>query len=78
MVPGDSGHYIVYPSRTKDFDRWARAKSTIEVKNCEIHTLIQPLSRRFPSLCFVDSELCLDNGLIDSHFIVDGRSRAWS
>ena len=78
MVPGDSGRYIVYPSRTKDFDRWARAKDAIEVKNCEIHTLIQPLSRRFPSLCSVKSELCLDAGLIDSQFIVDGRSRAWS
>ena len=68
---------MVDAERAVRWNRFSRARFRLEVKNYQIHELIGPLSRFYPALCFVNAELCLDDGTVLSAFAHRGRVTTW-
>ena len=50
----------------------------MEVKNYDVYELLLPVSRFYAELCFINSELSLDDGEISAMYIARGRSTKWS
>src|SRR5262249_47563350 len=50
----------------------------LEVKNYQIHEMIRPLSTFYPAVCFVNAELCLDDGTVISAFAHGSRGATWN
>jgi hypothetical protein len=76
-IPADEYHYS---ARFWSLARWhegTQARYTLEVKNTQIHEMLLPLSRCYPDVCFVNSELCLDDGSIMGVFTRRGRQSKW-
>lgn len=76
-VPGDAGHYLATSTGTDTWHRFTRTAYELEVKNSQIHELLKLLSRHYPELCFVNSEICLNDGLVLSAFVRKGSCRVW-
>src|ERR1035438_9048021 len=76
-IPCDEFHYL---ARSGPLARWhegTQVRYTLEVKNTQIHEMLLPLSRCYRNVCFVNSELCLDDGSITSVFTRRGRQSKW-
>ena len=76
-LPSDSGHYFAARQGTVTWHRLTRTAYELEVKNFQSHELLKLLSRHYPELCFVNSEICLDDGSILSAFVRKGRCQIW-
>jgi hypothetical protein len=76
-VPGDAGHYLATSTGTDTWHRFTRTAYELEVKNSQIHELLKLLSRHYPELCFVNSEICLDDGSVLSAFVRKGTCNIW-
>jgi hypothetical protein len=76
-VPEDAGHYLATSTGTETWHRFTRAAYELEVKNSQIHELLKLLSRHYPELCFVNSEICLDDGSVLSAFVRKGSCKIW-
>jgi hypothetical protein len=72
------GHYFTSRQPLADWHGYARVEYSVEVKNYEIYSLLIPLSRFYAELCFVDSEISLDSGEINSMYIARGRCSRWT
>jgi|SRR5208282_4088356 len=59
------------------FHRRSQTAYELEVKNFQSHQLFKLLSRHYPQLCFVNSEICLDDGSVLSAFVRKGRCQIW-
>jgi hypothetical protein len=68
-----AGHYFTSALPIAEWHGYARVEYEVEVKNYEIYNLLIPLSRSYPELCFVDSEISLDSGDINGMHIARGR-----
>ena len=77
-LPGEDGHYHSSALPVTKWHSYDRALYEIEVKNYQIHELLLPLSQCYGALCFVDSEMCLDDGSIISVCVTEGRSATWA
>ena len=75
--PSDTGHYLPDRSRVRRWRRYYRTEYSLEVTNYEVHELVRPLSRGYPDLVFVVSELCGDDGGVVSVLLHGGRCRRW-
>jgi hypothetical protein len=75
-LPGDEGEYYASFDGVEEWRGFSRAKYTLSLKNNEIHELFLPISRCYPALCFVNSQLD-DNGSIVSTFTKRGRQARW-
>ena len=64
--PGDEYHYIANSEASTRWHEFTQAHYTLEVANVQIHELLLPLSRYYPELAFVNSELCLDDSSVSS------------
>jgi hypothetical protein len=56
---------------------YARIVYGLEVKNYEVYELLKPLSRAYADLCFVDSQISLDDGEIMAAYMARGRCSKW-
>jgi hypothetical protein len=72
------GHYFTSALPMAEWHIYARIEYEVEVKNYEIFNLLIPLSRCYPELCLVDSQLSLDSGDIDAMYIARGRCSRWT
>lgn len=61
-IPDDHGHYWAELLPKIRWHGYTRLQDELEVKNTQIHEMLLPLSRCYLELCFVNSELCLDDG----------------
>jgi hypothetical protein len=77
-IPNDAGHYYTSALSLKEWHGYARIEYGLEVKNYEVRELLVPLSKSYAELCFVDSELSLDSGEINSMYIARGRCSKWA
>lgn len=77
-IPIDAWHYFTSAWPLTEWHGYARIIYELEVKNYEVHTLLVPLSRSYTELCFVDSEISLDSGEINSMYIARGRCSKWA
>lgn len=75
--PCDAWHYRAETCGVVRWSRFSRARFRLEVKNYQIHELIQPLSEFYPGLCFVNAELCLDDSTVMSAFAHRGAGATW-
>jgi hypothetical protein len=76
--PSDTGHYLATRGRITRWHRYYQIEYSLELTNYELHELVQPLSRGYPHLVFIVSELCGDDGGLRSSFLHRGRCRQWS
>lgn len=76
-VPSDEYHYFAVSGPLARWHEGTQARYTLEVKNTQIHEMLLPLSRCYRHVCFVNSELCLDDGSIMSVFTRRGRQSKW-
>jgi hypothetical protein len=76
-IPGDNGHYLTTALPIAKWHTFARVLYEFEIKNYQIHELLAPLSRCYREVCFVNSEICLDDGSITSICVVRGRASTW-
>lgn len=76
-LPSDSGHYFASAKGTVTWHRFTRSAYELEVKNFQSHELFKPLSRHYRELCFVNSEICLDDGSVLSAFVRRGSGQIW-
>ena len=72
------GHYFTSRRPLAEWHGYARVEYSVEVKNYEIYHLLIPLSRSYPDLCIVDSEISLDSGEINSMYVTRGRCSKWT
>lgn len=77
QIPCDGAHYFAEAGRINASREYTTATFTLEVKNVQIHEMLLPLSRCYPDVCFVNGELCLDDGSILSVFTRRGRQSQW-
>jgi len=78
VPPSDEWHYGVSAGTVSRWGRFSRARFRLEVKNYQIHEMLRPLSKFYPALCFVNAELCLDDGTVMSAFAHRGRGTMWN
>jgi hypothetical protein len=76
-IPCDEFHYLAEFVVSARWHEFAQARYTLEVKNTQIHQMLLPLSHCYPRLCFVNSELCLDDGSVLSVYSRKGRQFFW-
>jgi hypothetical protein len=78
-VPYDWGpyHYFSFIEPLEDWHGYARVVYGLEVSNYEVYELLKPLSRAYPDLCFVDSQISLDSGEIMAAYLARGRCYKW-
>jgi hypothetical protein len=73
-----AGHYFISRLPLVEWRGYARIEYRVEVKNYEIYQLLMPLSRSYPELCFVVSEISLDSGGINAIYVTRGRCSRWT
>ena len=76
-VPVDDGHYDATWGGIAKWNEYTQARYTLEVKNAHIYEMLLPLSRCYPDLCFVNSELCLDDCSITCTYTRRRRQSHW-
>jgi hypothetical protein len=76
-IPRDELHYLAEFDGAAPWHEFMQARYTLEVKNTQIHEMLLPLSHCYPALCFVNSELCLDDGSVLSVYTRRGRQFLW-
>src|ERR1017187_3849471 len=76
-IPADEYHYFAVSCPLARWHEGTQARYTLGVKNIQIHEMLLPLSRCYQDVCFVNSELRLDNGSITSVFTRRGRQSKW-
>ena len=76
-IPQDAGHYFTTALPMTKWHTFARVLYEFEVKNNQMYVFLIPLSRCYAELCFVDSELCLDDGSVSSFYVSRGRVSTW-
>ena len=76
-LPWDFGIYFAQVGRTRKLEEFACVDYSLMVKNYQIYEFLIPLSRVFPTLCFVDSEAC-EGDEIMSTFVTSGRGSRWT
>ena len=76
-IPYDEYHYFAVSGPLARWHEGTQAHYTLEVKNTQIHDMLLPLSRCYRDVCFVNSELCLDDGSITSVFTRRGHQSKW-
>jgi hypothetical protein len=76
-IPDDGGDYCTRALPMTEWNAYARTLYEFHIKNNEIHAFLVPLSRCYRELCFVDSEICLDDGSITSVYVSRGRASTW-
>ena len=76
-IPCDEYHYFATSGPLARWHEGTQARYTLEVKNTQIHEMLLPLSRCYPDVCFVNSEICLDDFSITSVFTRRGRHYQW-
>lgn len=75
--PLDSGDYCTTARPMIKWNEYASAFYEFHVKNNQVHMFLVPLSRCYRELCFVDSEICLDDGSITGVYVSQGRASTW-
>ena len=73
-----AGHYFTSRRPLAEWHGYLRIEFSVEVKNYEIYRLLILLSRSYPELCIVDSEISLDSGEINSMYVTRGRCSKWA
>jgi hypothetical protein len=76
-IPSDEGHFFTTASRITKWHTFARVEYTLEIKNYQIHEFLILISRCYRELCFVSSEMCLDDVTTMSACITRGRASIW-
>lgn len=76
-LPFDAWHYLTWAEPMAEWHGYARIEYGLEVKNYEVYELLAPLSRAYPDLSFVDSQISLDSGEIIAAYIARGRCSKW-
>jgi hypothetical protein len=76
-IPRDEYHYLSEAEPLTKWNEFAQAQYTLEVSNTQIHQILLPLSRYYPELAFVNSELCLDDGTVLSVYTRRQRQFQW-
>jgi hypothetical protein len=76
-IPRDEFHYLAEFEEAVRWHEFTQARYTLEVKNTQIHEMLLALSPCYQGLCFVNSELCLDDGSVLSVYTRRGRQFVW-
>jgi hypothetical protein len=78
-IPGDTGfvHYYAFVEPMEDWHGYSRIVYGLEIKNYEVYELLKPLTAAYPDLCFVDSQLSLDDGEIMAAYVARGQCHKW-
>jgi hypothetical protein len=76
-IPDDALHYFTTSEPIARWHEGTQARYTVEVKNYQIHEMFLPLSRCYRDLCFVNSEICLDDSSVMSVFTRRGHQSKW-
>jgi hypothetical protein len=72
-LPGDEGIYYATFETLAEWRGFSQARYTLSIKNNEIHELLLPISRCYPALCFVNSQMDDSGASIMSTFTRRGR-----
>lgn len=70
-------HYFASVERVENWHGYARIAYSLEVKNYEVYEFLKPLSRAYRELCFVDSQISLDDGEIMAAYLARGQCCKW-